>query len=126
MKNFLHCTALGKALLAYSPENLVTDVIKDHGLPEKTEHTITDEAALRADLVEIVRRGYSLDLQEGNDLIRCVGVAIRDISGNPVAALSVSGPTGRMTDDRMTLIGARLVKVAGTIQKTIGKNIPTK
>lgn len=96
----LHCTALGKTILAELPEARVDEIIDEHGLPARTEHTITDRAGLKDELAEIRDRGYAYDREERLSGLRCVAapVVIRD--GDLVAALSVSGPTTRIDGDR--------------------------
>ncbi|MFD9948532.1 IclR family transcriptional regulator [Nonomuraea sp. NPDC050547] len=86
-----HCTGLGKALLAELPEADSARIIEQYGLPARTAHTITDPAALVADLTEIRRRGYSVDDEEDAEGVFCVGSAVRDHRGEVAGAISVTG-----------------------------------
>lgn len=88
-----YCSAAGKALLAYSPESLI-ESMADILVPF-TERTITDVAALRADLVEVRERGVSEVFGEWHAQVADVAVPIRASSGRVVAALGVSGPADR-------------------------------
>lgn len=98
----LHTTALGKTILAHRPESAVDEIIDRHGLPAVTERTITDAAELKAELEEVRERGYAIDDEERVVGIRCIGAPICDGNGNPLGAISVSGPTNRFTDEIFT------------------------
>ncbi len=94
----LHCTGVGKVLLARLPEDRVREVVRRVGLPRYTEHTHTTETALLADLHDIRERGYAIDEQEQEDGVRCVAVSLLPEPMSTMA-VSVSGPVTRMTDD---------------------------
>jgi DNA-binding IclR family transcriptional regulator len=100
MRVHLHCTALGKAILAHLPEERVREIVDTHGLPARTETTITDEGALMAELEGIRERGFAYDEGERLAGLRCVAAPIRNLEGNALGAISVSGPTSRMKGDR--------------------------
>jgi DNA-binding IclR family transcriptional regulator len=92
----LHATAAGKAILAsYAPET-VDEIVARTGLEAITEHTITDRVALRAELDEVRDRGYSVNRQENVAGIYAVGVPVTRPDGQPIGALSVSGPVQRL------------------------------
>jgi len=95
----LHCTALGKTILAMLPEERVDEIIDTHGLPARTENTITDRAELKAELADIRERGHAYDREERLPGLRCVAAPVTSEDGDPVAALSVSGPTSRIKGD---------------------------
>ncbi|WP_276274090.1 IclR family transcriptional regulator [Haloarcula litorea] len=96
----LHCTALGKTILAELPEERVDEIVDAHGLPARTENTITDRTELKAELAEIRERGYAYDREERLPGLRCVAAPVVPEDGDLVAALSVSGPTTRIEGDR--------------------------
>ncbi|MDI6895524.1 MAG: IclR family transcriptional regulator [Bacillota bacterium] len=91
-----HCSAVGKVLLAHSPAEVVKQIIRTRGLPRLTPYTITTEEALRAELAAVRDRGYAVDNEEMEIGLYCVAAPIRDVSGSVVAAMSVSGPVGRL------------------------------
>lgn len=94
----LHCTGVGKALLAQLDDDQVRGIVGRIGLPAYTPHTLTTEAALFDALGEIRGRGYALDEEEQEAGVRCVAMPV----GNGMLswmAVSVSGPVTRMTDD---------------------------
>lgn len=93
----LHCTALGKAILAELPDSRVDEILDQHGLPERTEHTITDPDELKAELEAVRERGYAYDREERLPGLRCIAAPV--VTDRVVAALSVSGPTTRMQGD---------------------------
>lgn len=97
----LHCISLGKAILSALPEARVDDIVAEHGLPERTEQTVTTRAALANELDRVRERGYAIDDQERVHGIRCVALPLVTGEDDPVGAVSVSGPASRMTDDRI-------------------------
>jgi DNA-binding IclR family transcriptional regulator len=97
----LHCTALGKTILAELPEERVDEIVDTHGLPARTESTITDRAELKSELAEVRERGYAYDREERLSGLRCVAAPIVPEEGEFVGALSVSGPTTRIEGDRL-------------------------
>jgi DNA-binding IclR family transcriptional regulator len=96
-RNPVHSSAVGKALLAYSPEEVREDFLKEAGLPRRTANTITDPDVFREHLKSVGRQGYAIDDEENEQGIRCLGAPIFDGSGRPVAAISVSGSVFQMT-----------------------------
>lgn len=95
----LHCSAAGKAILAHLPPERVKEIIDQHGLPERTDHTITDKDCLLETLTEVRERGYSRQLQENTDGLRAVGVPVMSDDDNVIGAISISGPTHRLKGD---------------------------
>lgn len=95
----LHNRAMGKAILAFMPENRVRTIIDQHGLPRTTEHTITDEEVLFEELDTIRERGVSFNNQESIDGLRGVAVPIL-YEGTVLGAMSIAGPTTRFVDER--------------------------
>lgn len=105
---YMHWTALGKALLAQLPNTRVREIIEEHGLPEATEHTITEEDALFEELERIRERGYSIEDEERRRGIKALAVPIQyDENPSPVTAVSISGPKRRIgTEDDDDLLDA--------------------
>lgn len=85
----LHCTSLGKSILAFNSELL--DSLEGVELTKRTAWTITDFKELKKDVSLVRERGYSIDDKEQNDHLLCVGAPIFDGEGKVIAALSVSG-----------------------------------
>jgi len=116
----LHCTAVGKAILAHLPLHVVHETIERMELAVHTEHTITNKEELLKELAQVKERGYALDLEENEYGIRCVAVPIFDHLGNVAAAVSVSGPTIRMTDQRIDKLHKRMVQIGAKISRRLG------
>jgi DNA-binding IclR family transcriptional regulator len=95
-RNPVHCTALGKAILAFLPESEVTTLLDGYSLVKKTPKTITQKAHLREHLALVREHGVAIDLEENLSGVTCLAAPIFDHAGRVVAALSVSGPTSRM------------------------------
>ena len=100
MRVKLHCTSLGKAVLAHLPDERVDAILDHHGLPERTPDTITDRGELDAELERVRERGYAQDDGERLSGLRCIAAPITDQDGVAVGAVSVAGPTSRIKGDR--------------------------
>jgi DNA-binding IclR family transcriptional regulator len=94
-----HCTALGKAMLAFDPS--ATEMVLASGLPRRTPFTITEPAELRAHLEQAHATGIAYDRRESYDGLGCVAAPIRN-SGRAIAAVSVTGPVTRLDWDATT------------------------
>jgi IclR family transcriptional regulator, KDG regulon repressor len=86
----LHCSSLGKALLAAVDDESALSVVDEIGLERVTEFSIADRDELLADLERTRRRGYAVDRQEALLGVWCVGAPVRDHTGRAVAAISLS------------------------------------
>lgn len=98
----MHMTALGKALLAWLPEERVDEIVDTHGLPPATQFTITDREELLEELATIRKQGYALEDQERREGIRAIGVPIQDNDGHAIGAISISGPMSKLTEKRIS------------------------
>jgi DNA-binding IclR family transcriptional regulator len=112
-------TAMGKAFLAALPPDERERRAKEQDLFPRTPHSLTDPDEFLADLVSTARRGYSLDREENHLEITCVGAAVTDVTGRPVAAISVSGPTYRMKA-KVSKIGKSCATIAASISASLG------
>ncbi len=92
---YAHCSALGKVLLAYQPEESVKRIIKVEGLPRFTANTITDAAELEQTLAKVRRQGYATDQEEILPDLCCIGAPIHNHTGQVIAAVSMSIPAYR-------------------------------
>lgn len=117
--NPMHCTALGKAILAHAGADLAAEVIAA-GLERRTENTITTPEDLRAELARVRRVGHAVDDVENEDGVRCAGAPVFDHRGVPVAALSVAGPVSRMTRERITGLAPRIAEAAADLSARLG------
>ena len=109
----LHCTGVGKALLAAIAPAHAARLIDAGPLEARTAATLTDPAAVRAEIALIRERGYALDEGEMEVGVRCFAVGM---PGSAPMALSVSGPAARMTDDRIAPVVTALHDAAGRLR----------
>lgn len=112
------CTASGKVLMAYSPDNVVQKIF-DHGFPEYTPYTIRDRQTM-LHVFDLVReRGFAYSEQEYEEGINAVAAPILDRNNKPLAAIAVAGPAYRLTVQLMLRIGPSVVGVANDITKEL-------
>lgn len=119
-RNPVYCTALGKAMLAYSPEIEVDHILAACRMEARTRNTITNVLAIKRELEKIRDRGYAIDDEEIEDGIRCVSAPILDSANRAAAAISVSGPSSRITPDRFQLIGKTVKRAALELSAHLG------
>jgi DNA-binding IclR family transcriptional regulator len=115
----LYCTGVGKALLAYQPQDYV-DAVLARPLGRFTDNTLTDPARIAEELARTRSRGYAFDREEHEPHVRCVAAPIRDHTGEVVAAISCSGPDIRMTGERMDSLVPLVVRAALGLSQRIG------
>lgn len=96
----MHWTALGKAILGHLPRDQVEGIIDQHGLPARTQQTITEESELFDELATINENGYAVEDEERWNGIRSVAVPIFD-NETVIGSISVSGPKNRFDRDRI-------------------------
>lgn len=116
----LHATAAGKALLAALPPAERAATLSALDYTARTARTLTSPEALTASLIEDARRGWSIDDEELVEGVRCAAAAVRDHDGRPVAAVSVSGPVGRLTPDVLAALGHAVAATAAEVSRDLG------
>jgi DNA-binding IclR family transcriptional regulator len=116
----LYCTSLGKALLAATEPARCERLIGMQSFEPRTPRTHTSAEELLADLETVRARGYSIDDVENEEGVRCVGAPVLDHAGYPVAAISVSGPTSRVTEDNVDALGVLASETAARLSEAIG------
>jgi IclR family acetate operon transcriptional repressor len=115
----LHASALGRAILAFSDEELATSLLSGRELPMLTSNTVTDPAELMAEIRRVRDRGYAFDRGEISPLATCVAVPILGSGGRAVAAISISGPTSRFNPRKDAPVVDSLRKAAAGIGKQL-------
>jgi IclR family transcriptional regulator, acetate operon repressor len=108
----LHSSGCGKVLLAYQPESVVSAIIAEAGLPAYTPETITDPERLRKELATIRQNGYASDSEEVEEGVGCLAVPVFDAKDKVVAAMSISGPTSRLTNERIATLVPELKRIS--------------
>ena len=118
-----HCSGLGKAILAHLRADAVERVLPPR-LEALTENTITDRRGFLEQLAGVRRRGYALDDEEFMDGVRCVATPIIGPGGEAVAAVSISGPAFRFTDEVIRSGIVSLREATAAIARQLGFEPP--
>ncbi len=116
----MHASGTGKAILAAMDDLRARKVLAAAGLPAFTDRTLTDPAALIADLDVTRARGWSFENQERFAGMSCIGAAIRDARGDVIGGVSISGPSDRFPADRIASFGVSVAAAATDISRGIG------
>ncbi|MBU3065330.1 IclR family transcriptional regulator [Nocardia sp. NEAU-G5] len=116
----LHCTAIGKAILACLPRAELRELLTRMPLPAMTARTITDPDLLIAHLDNVARRGYSVDDEENEEHTRCLGVAVLDPHGRPIGGISVSALTFDLDRVKVRACAPLLIAAAREASQALG------
>ena len=115
-----HCTALGKAFMSRWDAPMRRIVYSASGLSPKTPRTITDVDALEAQLEGFRVQGYALDLEENEVGVHGIATAVTDGLGEVAAAISVAGPSNRLTKDAMEHLAGDVLAAARAVTAALG------
>jgi len=118
--NPVHCTSVGKAILAFLPEERITDILAQIRYERFTHRTIATPDALRVEIEKTRRRGYAVDDEELEEGLRCIAVPVLDAQHQPVAAVSVSGPSFRVTAQKLPQVANHLLQCVRGISADMG------
>lgn len=118
-----HASGIGKAILSHLDVERVAAIIRP-GLTGYTNATRMTASSLAADLSEARKRGYAIDDEERFDGMRCVAAAIFNEFAEPIAGISVSGPTVRVTEERAASFGPIVADAARSVTEAIGGTMP--
>jgi DNA-binding IclR family transcriptional regulator len=121
-----HCTAVGKAIAAFLPEERLDELISVRGLPRHNENTIVSGRKLKLQLQQVRKSGHALDDEEEELGLRCIGVPIFNHESRVVAAISVSGTTVQIHTDNLSLLAERVKATASAISSTLGYSNPAE
>ena len=116
----LHCTALGKVLLAHLSAEEREKILGEKVLPRLTENTITDKGELKKELSKVKKQGFALDREENEKDVYCIAVPIRNYQGKVIAAISISSPIFRINKDVQNNLKEALLKISKKISKRLG------
>jgi len=117
-------SGVGKAVLASYSDEDVGAVIRHHGMPRLTEKSIVRPSDLFKELEKIRKQGFALDDEEACMGLRCIAAVVYNDCAEPLAAISVSGMTSRLTDDRLPEVGQIVREVAGELTVALGGVLP--
>src|SRR5262249_24989003 len=120
----LHVGAPGKVLLAFLPPAELEALLAILPLTAVTSHTITDREQLLEELASVRQRGYAVSVGERSPWASAAAAPIWDWSGKPIAALSVLGPSQRLTSEVLLALGQQVQEVALDVSKAFGYRPP--
>ncbi len=119
-RHSLHSTATGKAIAAAMRNGEVEALLEARGMSADTLNTIVTWEPFMAELEEIRRTGWAFDDEEAIEGVRCVGAAILDYTGRPVAAVSVAGATGEYEGEAVERLAREVIAVADSLSRELG------
>lgn len=119
-RKLLHCTSLGKALLAGLSNDDVIKILKSQDLVSRTPYTKNSIVEIIHDLEEVRKRGYSIDNREDNIEMFCVGAPIYNASNAVIAAISCANIYSSMTPEKIVLVSKLVKETAMSISKKLG------
>jgi DNA-binding IclR family transcriptional regulator len=116
----IHCTGVGKALVAFLPDEVLKGIVSRRGLPQMTAYTITEIGALRHDLATVRERGFAIDNEEIDEGLTCIAAPVRDHTSHVVAAISIAGPTSRLRPEVIPQRAGQVVDAANQMSLALG------
>jgi len=116
----VHCTALGKALVAYLSDENLDRLIARYGLSRHNENTITSAHKLKSQLAQVRKVHYAFDDEEDEIGLRCIAAPIFNHLGRAVAAVSVSGSVSQITPENRGSLAQKVTKAALAISAELG------
>jgi IclR family acetate operon transcriptional repressor len=119
-------SGVGKAVLATYSDAEVGAIIRHHGMPRLTEKSIVRPGDLFKELAAIRQQGYAVDDEEACMGLRCIAAVVYNDCSEPLAAISVSGMTSRVSDDRLPDLGRAVREVAAELTAALGGAVPAK
>lgn len=124
MRRPLYSTALGKALLAFAPDEERAHLLSSLNFQALTPHTLTSLAQLKSDLENVRRQGYALDNEENVMGARCIGAPILNAQGEAVAAISLAAPLTRIGTEKIGTFALAVKDAAAEIAARLGFHPP--
>ncbi|MGG1596627.1 IclR family transcriptional regulator, partial [Paenibacillus naphthalenovorans] len=122
----LHCSAVGKALIAFKSPEQIRSILKGYEYQKHTEKTIRTEEAFLQELERVRKRGYATDDQENEPGVFCIAAAVRDHSGEVIAAISVSMLKARVTDEDKEEYVKLLLQTVEELSERMGYGVMLK
>ena len=116
-----YCTGLGKAILAYLPEEELNNFLQSVPLKEMTENTITTKGNLLHEFERIRKQGFAVDREELYIGLRCVASPVFGYTNYPLYSVSVAGPVSRMTKEKIAAIKEEVKRVCRELSKSLSQ-----
>ena len=120
LRTQIHCTAAGKAILAYLSADACSDLIARLDLTRNTRRTIVKPSAMKLDLMRVRNLGYAVDDEEFEEGLRCVSAPIFDHRGHVVASLAMAAPVFRLRKERVPQVARLVVAAAEALSDALG------
>jgi DNA-binding IclR family transcriptional regulator len=120
MRTQIHCTAAGKAVLAFLPDEACDEILARLPLKRYTRRTIVKPAALKMELIRIRNEGFAVDDEEFEEGLRCVGAPIFDHRGHVIASLSTAAPVFRLRKQRLLEVARSVMEAAQGLSADLG------
>lgn len=115
-----YSTSVGKAIMAYLPKQKIKEIWDNSEIKKYTKYTITDFDKFMEELKGIRKIHYAIDDEENELGVRCIGAPIFNHKNEPIAAISISGPTSRVTKESVEKQAKWVMKYAEMISKELG------
>ena len=115
-----HCTSLGKAMLAFVPNEEIDQFLGSRTLEAYTRKTITSPNRFRAELKKIRACGYAIDNEEREVGLRCIGAPVCNSAGDVIAAVSIAGPAFRINEFRISALANAVMRTAARMSASLG------
>lgn len=116
----MYCSGVGKAIMATLPEREVKQIWNESVIEKKTDKTVTDYDEMQKLLEEVRRNGYALDDEENEKGVRCIAACLHGYQNEVKYAFSISGPTSRMTRERVMELAVDVKKVQEELSRELG------
>lgn len=116
----VHSTSLGKAILAYLPEERVREILADKGMKKEAKNTITDPDELIEHLQKVREQGFAVDDEEQEFGIRCIAGPVFNHRGKIESSFSISAPISRMERERIAELSDLIVEYSRKMSRALG------
>jgi len=116
----MYCSGVGKAIMATLPEREVKQIWNESVIEKKTDKTITDYEEMLEVLEEVKKNGYALDDEENEKGVRCIAACLYGYQKEVKYAFSISGPTSRMTRERVKELSVDVKQVQEELSRELG------
>jgi DNA-binding IclR family transcriptional regulator len=123
-RTLVHCTAAGKAVLAFLSDDACDEVIARLPFTRMTRRTIVKPSAYKLELMRVRDAGYAVDDEEFEEGLRCVGAPVFDHRGHVVASISTAAPVFRLRKDRLPEVARLVIAAAQRLSEDLGYQDP--
>jgi DNA-binding IclR family transcriptional regulator len=120
----VHCSATGKATIAFLPQVEVERIVSETGLAPLTARSINSAEKLMAELAQVRQQGYAVDDEETLLGVRCIAAPVFDYNSHPLAAIGISGPISTLTLQHIADLAAKVQIIARQTSQALGAKVP--